>query len=86
LTKAAGEVFAKRAEAVADPLPDWLERLEAGAAPGRVQADALGAVVVNGDEDGDLALTGPGRGHVGAPHDVHPVGNDGAVVVARPPG
>jgi hypothetical protein len=29
--------------------------------------------VIDGDEDVDLTLLGPGRGHVGAPHRVHRV-------------
>ena len=61
-----------------------LQRLEAGAAARRVDADALGLVVVDGDEDRDLPLLGPGRRHVGAPHGVDPVRDDRAVVVARP--
>src|SRR4051794_24383877 len=50
-----GDVFAERPEATAHPLSDRPKRLEAGAAPGGVNADALGAVVVDGDEHGDLA-------------------------------
>jgi len=32
------------------------------------------------------ALAGPGRRHVGAPHGIDRLGNDRAVMVARPPG
>jgi len=45
---------------------------------------ALGAVVVDGDEHGGLGFTGPGSGHVSAPHSVPRFRDDGAVVVARP--
>ena len=68
--EAPGDVFAERPEAPAHALSDRLERFEAGATPGGVNADTFGAVVVDGDEHGDLALGGPGRGHVGAPHRV----------------
>src|SRR4051812_17967451 len=42
--------------------------------------------MIDGDKHRDLALAREGRGQVGAPHRVHCRGNDGAVVVARPPG
>ena len=48
-----------------------------------MDAHALGRVMIDGDEHRDLALAGDGRGQVGAPHRVHRVGDDGAVVVAR---
>src|ERR1700750_2711171 len=39
---------------------------------------------VAGTEPGRLALAGDGRGQVGAPHGVDRLGDDGAVVAARP--
>jgi hypothetical protein len=42
--------------------------------------------MVDSHEHRDLALAGEGRGQVGAPHRVHRLGNDGAVVVARASG
>src|SRR5215208_5005994 len=42
--------------------------------------------MIDGDKHRDLALTYDGRGQVGAPHRVHRLGDDGAVVVARTPG
>jgi hypothetical protein len=42
--------------------------------------------MIDGDEHRDLALAGEGRGQVGAPHRVHRLGDDGAVVVARASG
>src|SRR4051812_26347731 len=42
--------------------------------------------MIDGDKHRDLPLTGYGRGQVGAPHRVHRLGNDGAVVVARASG
>src|SRR4051794_15271811 len=40
--------------------------------------------MIDGDKHRDLSLTGYGRGQVGAPHRIHRLGNDGAVVVAWP--
>ena len=51
-----------------------------------MEADAVGAAVVDGDEHRRLALAGPGGGQVGAPHRVHRLGDDGAVVGARAAG
>ena len=57
------------AEVLPHALAERLQRLEAVARLGGVQADALARAVVDGDEDVDLALAGgDGRGHVGAPH------------------
>src|SRR3954447_12013557 len=42
--------------------------------------------MIDGDKHRDLPLTGEGCGQVGAPHRVHRVGDDGAVVVARASG
>jgi hypothetical protein len=67
----------------ADALAQRLQRLEAGGAVRGVDADALGRAVIDGDEDGDLALAGGGRGQVGPPYHVHRLGDDGAVVGTR---
>ena len=71
--------------ALAHRLLDRLERLEAIGAVAGVQADALGRAVIEGDEDGGLALAGHDRGQVGAPHQVDPLGGDRAVVGLRAP-
>src|SRR3954464_10132389 len=42
--------------------------------------------MIDGHEHRDLSLPRDGRGQVGAPHRVHRVGDDGAVVVARASG
>src|SRR5215216_3214493 len=42
--------------------------------------------MIDSDKYRDLALTREGRGQVGAPHRVHRLGNDGAVVGAWPAG
>ena len=47
-----------------------------------MDAHALGRVMIDSDKHRDLALAGDGRGQVGAPHRVHRVGDDRAVVVA----
>ena len=70
-----------------DALADRLQRLVAGAVEGGVDADAFRRAVIDGDEDGDLAvLDGEGRGHVGSPHGVDGLRDDRAVVVARAAG
>ena len=78
--EAASDALSERAEAVADPLSDRLEGLEASAAPGGVDADALGGEVVDGDEHRRQALVRPGGGGVGAPHRVRAIRDDRAVV------
>ena len=46
-----------------------------------MDADALAGAVIDGHEDADLALPGGhGGGHVGPPHLVGPLGDDGPVV------
>ena len=84
--KSSSHAVGERAEILAHALTEWFERLEAGAVAGGVDADALGIVVVDGDEYRDLAFASPGRGYVGAPHGVQRVRDDGAVVVARAAG
>src|SRR3954469_16485055 len=74
------------AEAAPHALPDRLERLEAGGPARGMDAHALSRVMIDSDEYRDLALAGVGRGQIGAPHRVHRVGDDGAVVVARASG
>src|SRR3712207_5813256 len=72
-----------RTEVAQDALPDRLERLEAVAGARGMAADALAGAVVHRDEDPGPALgQGDGLGHVGAPHEVHRRGGDGAVVRA----
>ena len=44
-------------EVLPDALPDRLQRLKSGRPLGRVDADALGGGVVDGDEDGLLPGT-----------------------------
>jgi hypothetical protein len=78
-----GHVLAEGAEALAHPLPDRLERLEAIPAAAGVEADALGRAVIDGDEHRGLALASHHRGQVGAPHKINAVGGDRAVVGAR---
>src|SRR4051794_7051436 len=80
-----GRVLRKRPEAVEHAMVDRLQGREAGCPGGGVDADALGRAVVDGDEHGSLSLASPGRRQVGAPHRVHLVGDEGAVVVAWTP-
>jgi hypothetical protein len=57
--QARGNTLADRVKVAAHALAHRLERLEAGAAPGGVDADALGVVVIDGDKHRDLPLSGP---------------------------
>src|SRR3954453_16967039 len=82
----APDPLSKAAEAAPHALPDRLERLEAGGPARGMDAHALSRVMIDSDEYRDLALAGVGRGQIGAPHRVHRVGDDGAVVVARASG
>src|SRR3982751_6895459 len=78
-----GDAAADRAEVAQDALTDRLERLEAVAGAGGMAADALAGAVVDGDEDPGPAFSeGHSLGHIGAPHDIHGGGGDGAVVRA----
>src|ERR671938_788767 len=81
--EAGGDTLGEAGEVTAHPLPDRLQRLEAGGALRRMDADAFGRAVVDGDKDRDLALAREGRGQVRAPECVHRLGDDGAVVTAR---
>src|SRR3954468_24486790 len=83
--QAPGRALCERPEVAAHALADRLQRFEARRPGGSVDADAFGRAVVDDDEHGGLSLAGPGRGQVGAPHLVYPVGNDGAVVGAWTP-
>ena len=86
--QAAGDPLGEGAEAGAHALTERLERLEAGRAAGGVDAQAFGRGVIHRDEDRGLALAGQGRGQIGGPHLVDPLGADGAVVglrAMRPP-
>src|ERR687886_760548 len=72
--EAGGDGLGEAAEVTPYPLPDRLERLEAGGALRRVDADALGRAVVDGDKDRDLAFARDRGGQVGAPECVHRLG------------
>ena len=82
--QSARDIRGKAAEVTPHPLTDRLERLEAGGLPVGVDADTFGAAVVDGDEHGGLAFAGDRRRQVGAPHRVDRIGDDGAVMIARP--
>ncbi len=75
--------LAKAPEMAAHALAQRHEGLETCGAECGVDADAFGRVVIAGNEDDGLRLAGDG---VGAPHDVHGVGDDGAVMGPRPAG
>ena len=80
----AGGAVADPAEAFADTLADGLQGLEAVAALGRMQTDALGRAVIDGHEHAGRPLAHGHRGrHVGAPHHVRRLGGDRAVVHRR---
>src|SRR4051794_9932175 len=83
--KAGSDALGEAAMALADGLLDRLEGLEAIGAAAGMKADALGRAVIDGDEHCSLALAGHDRGQIGAPHDIHPLGDDRAVVGARAP-
>jgi hypothetical protein len=74
---------AKAPKQARTPLAERLERLEPRRPPGGVDAQAFGRGVIHRHEDRDLALAGQGRGQIGAPHLVHAVGSDRAVVGLR---
>ena len=79
--EAGGHVLADGAEVPAHTLADRFQGLEAVGALVGVDADAFAVAVIDGDEDVGHALgQGDALGHVGAPHDVHGLGGDGAVV------
>ena len=67
-----------------DTLAKRLERLKAGGTLRRMNADALGRTMIDGDKDRDLTLAGDGGGQIGAPHGVDRLGDDGPVMAARP--
>ena len=77
-----GNVLRECREVTPDTLADWLQRLETRRTGGGVDTDTFGRAVVDGDEHCSLPFVGPDRGQIGAPHLVHPVGDDGAVMVA----
>jgi hypothetical protein len=61
------DALGEAAEAAPHTLAQRLESFEAVRVPGGVEADALGAAVVDGDEDRRLALASPGGGEVRPP-------------------
>src|SRR4051794_10881186 len=78
-----GDRLGEVAIASPDGLLDRLEGLEAVGAAAGVDAQTLGGAVVDGDEHRGLALARHHRGHVGAPHEIDPLGRDRAVVGPR---
>src|SRR3954453_21613106 len=87
--KAGSDALGEAAVALADGLLDRLKGLEAIGAAAGVDADALGRAMIDGDEHPGLAFPGHHRGQIAAPHDIHPLGGDRAVVgprAARPAG
>ena len=82
--QAARDVGREPTEVTPHALPDRLQRLEAGGPRMGMDADAFGRTMIHRDEHRGLTFTGEGRRQIGAPHRVDRVGNDGAVVVARP--
>src|SRR5262249_41961282 len=81
-----GALLAVGAEVGPDSLPQRLQRLDAGAAAGHVNAHTLRRKVVHGDEDGGGALHGPTGRRVSAPHGIGAVGDDRAVMGLGPCG
>ena len=71
------------AEGGAHALAERLERLEARGAARGVDAQAFRRAVIDRHEDRGLALADQGRGQIRAPHRVHPLGADRAVVGPR---
>jgi len=63
-------------------LADGLKRLKAGGPARDVDADTRGRAVVDGHKHRDLPLTRDGCGQIGAPHRIHRLGDDGALVRA----
>lgn len=69
------------AEVLANALPDRLERFEPMRAFDGVNADAVGAAMIDGGEDGYLAiLFGEGRSAVGSPQLVRALGDNSPLV------
>jgi hypothetical protein len=66
-------------------LADRLQGLEAGGPWMHVNADAFGRAMIDRDEYRGLTFAGDRCRQVGAPHRIDHVGDDGAVVMARPP-
>ena len=81
----AGDRLGKPAEVLPHALADRLQGLETSGLCMGVDADAFGGAMIDRDEHRGLAFAGDRRRQVGAPHRVDRVGNDGAVMVARPP-
>src|SRR4051812_35323981 len=78
-----GRVLLDGTKVAQDALAHRLECLEAVAGARGMAADALAGAVVDGNEHPGPALLGShGFGHVGAPHDIHGGGGDGAVMGA----
>jgi len=82
----AGNRLGNPAEALPHALADRLQGLETSGLCMGVDADAFSGAMIDRDEHRGLAFAGNRRRQVGAPHRVDRVGNDGTVMVARPPG
>src|SRR3954471_5314236 len=81
--KAGGGPLGEGAKMLAHALTNGLERLEAIGASAGVEANALGRAVIDGNEHRRLAFASDDAGQVGAPHEIDPLGGDGAVVGSR---
>src|SRR5262249_59442046 len=76
-----GDPLVEAAEVLAHALAERLQRLEAVAREGGVDADALAGAMVHRHEDTDLTVLGGHRGgHVGAPHLVGVFRDDGPIM------
>ena len=79
-----GHILLDGAKMFAHPLGDGLQGLEAVAAPGRVDAHALGRAVIHSDKDAGPSLRGShGGGHVGASHHIGRLGHNRSVMGPR---
>src|SRR5258707_1936432 len=79
-----GDRPGESAEVLAHALANRLQGLEAGGLWMRVDPDTFGGAMINRNEHRGLAFAGNRRRQVGTPHHVDRVGDDGAVMVARP--
>ena len=78
---AEGHAPAEAAEVLTDTLAEGFESLEAGGTLDGMNAHTLGRAMVNGSEDGDLAVVEGDRCRgVDAPHPVGTIGGDGSAM------
>ena len=74
----------ERAELLTHALTNRLQRLEAGGAPRRMDADPFEGAMINADEDRDQSILLRHRaGRIGAPHLIRTLGRDRPVVDPR---